>query len=56
MECITSSPVIAQPITGKPFIVYSDGSKYAIGGVLAQVIDGTYNRVCFNAFKRPWAH
>ena len=40
VECITSSPAMAQPIIGKPFIVYSDGSKYDIGGVLAQVIDG----------------
>lgn len=40
VESITSEPAMAQPILGKPFIVYSDGSKYAIGGVLAQVIDG----------------
>ena len=30
VECITSSPAMAQPIIGKTFIVYSDGSKYAI--------------------------
>ena len=38
--CITSEPAMRQPVIGKPFIVYSDGSKHAIGGVLAQIIDG----------------
>lgn len=40
ITCITSEPAMAQPQLGKPFIVYSDGSKYAIGGVLAQKING----------------
>lgn len=40
IECLTSEPAMAQPILGKPFIVYSDGSKHAIGGVLAQKING----------------
>ncbi len=40
ITCLTTEPAMAQPILGKPFIVYSDGSKYAIGGVLAQIIDG----------------
>ena len=30
---------MAQPVMNQPFVVYSDGSKYAIGGVLCQVID-----------------
>ena len=38
--CITSEPAMAQPVMNKPFIVYSDGSKYPIGGVLCQEIDG----------------
>ena len=29
-----------QPVLGQPFIIYNDGSKFAIGGVLAQVING----------------
>lgn len=41
VNCLTSEPAMAQPQIGKPFIVYSDGSKYAIGGVLAQIINGT---------------
>jgi hypothetical protein len=40
ITCITSEPAMAQPQLGKPFIVYSDGSKFAVGGVLAQVING----------------
>ncbi len=38
--CITSEPAMAQPIMNQPFIVYSDGSKFAIGGVLCQNING----------------
>jgi hypothetical protein len=40
ITCLTSEPAMRQPILGQPFIVYSDGSKYAIGGVLAQIQDG----------------
>jgi len=40
IQCLISEPAMAQPIIGQPFIVYSDGSKYAIGGVLAQKIRG----------------
>ena len=40
VDCVTSAPAMAQPRLDQPFIVYSDGSKYAIGGVLAQIIDG----------------
>ena len=40
VTCLTTEPAMAQPILGQPFIVYSDGSKFAIGGVLAQVING----------------
>jgi transposase InsO family protein len=40
IDCLTTEPAMAQPILGQPFIVYSDGSKFAIGGVLAQVING----------------
>jgi hypothetical protein len=31
---------MAQPIIGLPFIVYSDGSRFAIGGVLTQIQNG----------------
>ncbi len=31
---------MAQPNLRLTFIVYSDASKYAIGGVLCQIIDG----------------
>ena len=37
---ITSEPAMHQPILGKEFIIYSDGSKVAIGGVLCQLING----------------
>jgi hypothetical protein len=37
---ITTAPALAQPILGKPFTVYTDGSTQAIGGVLTQIIDG----------------
>ena len=40
INCITSEPALAMPVLGQPFIVYSDGSKFAIGGVLAQIING----------------
>jgi len=40
VTCITSEPAMAQPQLGQPFIVYSDGSKFAVGGVLAQIING----------------
>ena len=40
VKSVTSEPAMAQPIIGKPFIIYSDGSKEAIGGCLCQTIDG----------------
>ena len=40
VTCLTTEPAMAQPILGQPFIVYSDGYKFAIGGVLAQKING----------------
>ncbi len=45
-NCLTSEPAMAQPDLTKPFIVYSDGSKYAIGGVLAQIQNGQ-DHSCF---------
>jgi hypothetical protein len=40
IRVITSEPAMAQPIIGLPFIVYSDGSRFAIGGVLTQIQNG----------------
>lgn len=37
---LTSSPILATPEFGKPFIITTDASKYAIGSILSQVIDG----------------
>jgi len=31
---------MAQPVLGKPFTVYTEGSTQAIGGVLTQIIEG----------------
>ncbi len=46
INCLTSEPAMAQPDLTKPFIVYSDGSKYAIGGVLAQIQNGQEHIKC----------
>ena len=40
VKSITSEPAMRQPILGQEFIIYSDGSKFAIGGILGQIIDG----------------
>lgn len=40
VKSITTEPAMRQPRLGHEFIVYSDGSKYAIGGILCQMIDG----------------
>ena len=36
-EKLASAPILAQPIYGRPFIVSTDASKYAIAGCLSQV-------------------
>jgi len=36
---ITSSPILAIPILEKDFIIYSDSSIKAIGGMLCQMVD-----------------
>lgn len=40
VDRVTSEPIMAQPILGKPFKIYSDGSKTAVGGTLCQIING----------------
>jgi len=41
VDRITSEPAMRQPLLGQAFVVYSDGSKVAIGGMLCQIVDGT---------------
>ena len=36
-DCLTSTPISAFPSVNEPFILYTDGSQFAIGAVLAQV-------------------
>ena len=43
----TSTPVLARPDFSKPFIVATDASNYAIGGVLSHEIDGEEHPICF---------
>ncbi|CAB0036585.1 unnamed protein product [Trichogramma brassicae] len=38
-QALTQAPVLARPDFTKPFIVQTDASAYAIGGVLTQVFD-----------------
>ena len=38
-QSLLSEPVLAQAVLGEQFIVYSDASNYAIGGVLSQKIN-----------------
>ena len=40
VKAITSEPAMRQPILGSSFVIYSDGSKVAIGGVLCQIQNG----------------
>ena len=40
VDSVTSEPAMAQPVLGKDFIIYSDGSKEAIGGCLFQIFNG----------------
>jgi len=46
-KAVTSYPVLRLPDFSKPFLVVSDASKVAIGGMLAQVWDGYEHPVAF---------
>ena len=39
-SALCSYPVLRQPNFEKPFVLYTDASNYAIGGVICQLIDG----------------
>jgi hypothetical protein len=58
-EAVTSYPVLRLPDFSKPFLVVSDASKVAVGGMLAQVWDGYEHPVAFfsralRAEQRNW--
>ena len=44
---ITSEPTLAQPRFGEPFMLYSDGSIKAIGGVLTQKQEGKEHVIAY---------
>ena len=44
---LTHTPVLARPDFSKPFILSTDASNYAIGGVLSQNFDGDEHPICF---------
>ena len=39
-SALCSYPVLRQPNFNKPFVLYTDASKHAIGGVICQLIEG----------------
>ena len=44
---LTSTPKLAFPCFKKPFILYTDASQFAMGAVLAQVLDGKERAICY---------
>lgn len=43
--CLTSPPILAYPDFGKPFIVYTDASTFALGAILSQKDENNKERV-----------
>ncbi|KXZ40924.1 hypothetical protein GPECTOR_1291g539 [Gonium pectorale] len=48
---LTTAPVMAAPDPNRPFIVTTDASDYATGGVLSQVQDGTERVIAYESRK-----
>ena len=55
---MTNTPVLARPDFSEPFILSTDASNYAIGGVLSQRLDGEEHPICFvsRVLSRPERH
>jgi len=52
---LSTAPVLNHPLPNKEFILDTDASNYAVGGVLSQVIDGKEQVIAFasTALSRP---
>ena len=46
-SCLTSAPVLVYPDFSKPFVVDTDASNGAVGGVLSQICDGKEHPVAY---------
>ena len=44
---LTTTPILAFPMTKEPFILYTDASLTAMGAVLSQVQDGQERAICY---------
>ena len=42
---LCKAPILAYPVIGQPYSLYTDASDYAVGGVLTQLIDGKREQV-----------
>ena len=47
MKHLSSTPILAFTEVKKPFILYTDASSTAMGGVLAEVQDGKEQTICY---------
>lgn len=50
-KSFTSAPILRHPDTTQPFIVETDSSDYALGGILSQFLDGVLHPVAFYSRK-----
>ena len=52
---LTSSPILAYPVVGLPYLLDTDASSESLGSVLSQVQDGQERVICYysRSFTKP---